>query len=107
LREKLIAKKAPQKIITVDGDKFLVVGLSRLARSKLLAAMRTDAGDLSNDKIERQFLSACVFDPDTNQPVFSENENSLWDDVPAAIVAPLVVAVRDVNYLDDDDVKKN
>ena len=111
LREELLAMKPREKLVEIEGCKFLVVGLSRLERSKLLAAMRGSQSDLrpTNDAetVERQFLCACVRSPETRQPLIELHEETLWDSVPSHVSAQLIVAVRWANFIDDDDVKKN
>lgn len=99
LKEKLLAKQVPRKLITVDGDQYEIVGLSRLDRAKMLAARPENTTDL-----EKAFLCACVCDPETHAKLIEHSESDKWDNVPAGIVARFVVAIREVNYLDEDDL---
>ena len=104
LKEKLKAKRCPEKIIEADGDQFLVIGLSRLQRSVVMAQVRGPDGRTTDpDKLEKLFLCECVRDPETRERVIEAIDINEWDDVPASIVARLVAAIADVNQLDEED----
>ncbi len=106
LREKLLAKKCPERLVTIDGDEYLVVGLSRLARAELMdSAPRDKDGKLVDvNDIERAFLSACVCDPASRTPLIQSHESALWDQVPTTITSVLIKLIREFNGLDAEDV---
>lgn len=104
LREKLKAKKCPEKLVEVDGDSYLVVGLNRVQRATLMAQVRGADGKTTDaDKLEKLFLCECVREPESRERVLDAIEIDAWDEVPAAIVARLVPAIAEVNQLDEED----
>jgi hypothetical protein len=104
LRDKLKGIKPTQVEITVCGTKFLVVGLSKTKRAEVYASVSKPGKSIDADQMENAFLSECVVDPDTQQPVFSREESSEWGGVPAQITGPLFGEVMRLNGLDNDDV---
>ena len=104
MKEKLLAKQRPQRRLTIDGDEYLVVGLTRVERADVMAQTRGDDGKIDSQELERLLLSRCVHDPENGQALlFADVERASWDRVPAIIVAPLVAAVIELNGLDNQD----
>ena len=104
LRERLQAKGLPESTITVSGEKFLIVGLSRSSRSSLFASCKKADGKSDVNKLESMLLSKCVLDPESREQVFGVDECSQWDGLPASITGPLMAEIMKLNGLDDDDV---
>lgn len=108
LRERLKAKRVAEEQVEVDGERFLVIGMSRLARhdiySRIHAAAQKEGGKLDNYEVEGRLLSVAVRDAETGEPIFADDEWKEWDSVPATITGPLVAAVMRANGFDNEDV---
>lgn len=105
LAEKLKSKKLEFKPKTVGGELFHLRGLTRRARADLQAKCRgVNSGKLDTDRLEAELLTACVFDPETNEPVFADSGE--WDGVPAMITGPLIGELLTLNGFDEDDAGK-
>ena len=108
LRERLKAKRAADVQITVDGERFLVLGMSRSARNEVYSRIRATAqktgGKLDSYEVEGRLLSAMVRDAESGEAIFSEDEWKEWDSVPATITGALIAEVMRVNGFDDEDV---
>lgn len=104
LRERLKAKTIASESVIVDGDSYQVRGLTKLARGKLFAKSRKKDGSVNTDMLEGLLLTACVCDPETQQPLFQESEIREWDSVPSHVTGPLVAAVMQVCGLDKQDL---
>ena len=102
LRDKLKAAKPLEKTVEIDGDIFLVRGLSRIRKNEL-ASKCTVKGTLDNEKLEACLLAECVCDPATGELVMSEPTD--WD-VPAHIAGPLVKACIECCGFDRDEAKQ-
>lgn len=104
LRDRLEKKKLPESIITVLDERFLVKGLKRSKRSEVFASCRKADGKMDNPKTEGVFMSLCVCDAETGEPVYTEAEWQKWDELPAGITGPLVAEIMRLNGMDDEDV---
>jgi hypothetical protein len=104
LRERLKAIKPTQVEVTVCGTKFLVVGLSKTKRAEVYASVSKPGKAIDADQMENAFLSECVVDPESQQPVFARDESEEWGAIPAQITGPLFSEVMRINGLDNDDV---
>jgi len=99
LREKLKAAKPREKRLTLDGDKYLVRGLSRVRKNELVEKCQAK-GKLNNALLEATLLSECVYDPADGKLVMSDPND--WD-VPSHIAGPLIKACIEVCGFDDSD----
>lgn len=99
LREKLKAAKPREKRLTLDGDEYLVRGLSRVRKNELVEKCQAK-GKLNNTLLEATLLSECVYDPADGKLVMDDPSD--WD-VPSHIAGPLVKACIDVCGFDDSE----
>jgi hypothetical protein len=104
LRDRLKAKGRPEVEVTIDGDTYLVVGLPKSKRAEIYASVAKPGKSIDGDAIENAFLSECVFDPETKQPVIPRECCGEWSDVMAMVTGPLFAEVMRLNGLDNDDV---
>lgn len=110
LREKLKQAKSKEITVEIDGDSYLVCGLTRTAKNKLAqsATPSGNGGKMDVDMFEAMMLAACVYDPTDGELLLSEP--SEWDNVPSHITGPLVAACTDVCGFEekkDKDAAKN
>lgn len=82
--------------VTVCGQTFLVKELDLLTRSE---TMKANAADL---EIECRLLAACVYDPESDQPV--EADWTWWKAAGQQVASPLIAACLRVNGLNRDEV---
>lgn len=97
-------KKKPVKVenVTVDGDRYVVTGKSKLDKGKIYASCRRKDGTLDLDKLESALLAACVTDEENSSaPV------DVWESASSHITGPLVAAVLSVCGMDKDDLKRD
>lgn len=104
LREKVLARKPKTETVTVEGDDYLIVGKSKRDRGALFAKARRKDGTVNGDKLESLLLTACVHDPSTKEPVFTEAESASWDGVDAGLTGPLFAHVMRVCGMDKQDL---
>lgn len=102
LRDKLKAKTVKTKTVTIDGDEYLVKGLSRVAKNELVNNSM-DGKKMNNARFEASLLAACVCDPSTGEPVMPDAKD--WD-IPSHIAGPLVAEVMKVCGFGDDEVSE-
>lgn len=102
LAEKLKSLKPEEMRVAIDGDIFLVVGIGRIQKNKLLASCQRN-GKLDPALLEGNLLAECVRDPETREQVMP-NPND-WD-LPSHVVSPLVSACIKVCGLDADETKE-
>lgn len=69
LQEQIRSQKIREKIVEVDGLKYLLTGLGRVATTELMADSRDEAGDLIRDKLDDNLFARCVRDPETRELV--------------------------------------
>lgn len=101
LREKLKLKKCPSRRVTVEGETFVVTGLSLAAVGRLTASCRNSVGKLNGERLDAVLLAACVSDPDDGSTMTAEE----WPEIPRAITGPLMSVVMKLCGLDKDDVQ--
>lgn len=104
LMQKLQEKKVLVETVEIDGDKFEVRGLSKLARSKVFAEARSKSGKVNSDKLESLLLCACVLDAATGEAICEPAKWQEWESIPSHVTAPLVAAVMKVCGLDRQDL---
>ena len=104
LKERLKALKAPESIVTIGDERFLVVGLLRSVRAAVFASCQGTKGKVDSQKLENILLSMCVKDPDSGELVFQQSESNEWNNLPAAITGPLFAEVMKLNGIDNEDV---
>lgn len=102
LLEKLSKKKVVTEEVTVDGDKYLITGMSLVGKGDLLASCRKKDGTLHGDKFDRAVLSACVSDADDGSKMTSEQ----WATVPSHITSPLIATAIKILGFDEDDISR-
>ena len=102
LKSRLEAMRPPESRITVMGETFVVSGMSRSERSRMFADHRKKDGSVDGPSLEGALLCRCVCDAD-GCPVCSDSP-SWWDNLPAAITAPLIQEIMRMNGMDDEDV---
>lgn len=104
LREKLKLKKCPVERVTIDGEVYIVTGLSLNATAKLTANCRSaSTGKLNGDKLDRVLLEACVTDPEDGSALTADE----WGDVPRSITGPLVSVILNLCGLDKEDIQRD
>lgn len=104
LKEKLKLKKCPVERVTIDGETYIVTGLSLNATAKLTASCRNaSTGKLNGDKLDRTLLEACVSDPDDGSTMTADE----WGEVPRSITGPLVSVILNLCGLDKDDIQRD
>jgi hypothetical protein len=103
LRDKIKARKPKEILLQVDGDKYLVRGMSRVAKGELVRRCSNKSGGIDSDKLEAETLAACVLDPETQEQVMPDPND--WD-VPADFSAPLVSAAISVCGFDSSEIKE-
>lgn len=104
LKERLAKKSAPESVLTILDERFLVVGLSRTERAELFEKCTLKDGKRDFKRLEGVALSTCVKDPDSRQSVYTVEEWQKWDNLPSAFTGPLVAEVMRLNGMDDADV---
>jgi hypothetical protein len=92
LAEKLKARKPQEKIVEIDGDKYLVKGLGRVAKNRLYNEASSE-GSWDVAAFEGMVLAACVCDPETREPVLPNPDD--WDLDPK-VTGPLVEACSEL-----------
>ena len=100
LGEKLKQRKPKELIVELDGDKYLVRGIGRVEKNKLMSAC-AKKDKIDWDQVESTALARCVLDPKTEQPVLPNKED--WD-IAADAAAPLVDAAIKVCGFDSSEV---
>jgi hypothetical protein len=103
LRERILAKKIKEEIVTVDGDDYLLIGLSTLDKAKCFSEGRDKKGVMPDGRVELNFLEACVRDPSSRELVMNWKE---WQTVPSDITGPIVSRIRQIVGLDAEDLGK-
>ena len=104
LGDKLKSIKPAQSVLTIDGNRYRVVGVSTSKKADLLAESRDSKGKFVAGKADGLFLSACVRDEDSGEPCFSEAEWMEWGSVPGSITGPLMAEAMRVCGVDNEDV---
>jgi len=104
LGEKLKAIKPAESVVTIDGNRYRVVGLLASKKADLLAAARDKKGTFVPGKADGLFLSSCVRDDDSGEQFFSEDEWQEWGSVPGSITGPLMAECMRVCGVDNEDV---
>jgi hypothetical protein len=106
LSERLKAKQAKETTVTVDGDDYLIRSISRTDKANLIERCTNKKGVVDSSRFEAEYLAACVFDPESQQPV--EPDWSGWN-VPSYISDPLCEAVMVINGIKPTkvDIAKN
>lgn len=69
LQEQVRSLKIREKTVEVDGVKYLLTGLGRVATSELMADSRNESGDLEREKLDENLFARCVRDPETRELV--------------------------------------
>ena len=107
LREKLSLKKPLEKLVTIDGDGYLLIALSRVPRTQLLIDSQDAAGKQDRQEFDRLLISRSVYDPEDRQRVFADDEQC---DIPGHVVSELIPELLRLNrfaILDEDIEKKD
>jgi hypothetical protein len=94
----------PSVDCVVGGERFLLKGLQRIARSQIFADAKSKSGELDTRKAEGLLLANCVRDPDTSEPVIPNWQE--WDEIPAAVTGPLISQLMKLNGMDNEDLGK-
>lgn len=102
LSERLKLKQCKNESVTVDGDVYVVRGMSKRERGKLFAQARKKDGTINTDLLEAILLEYCVSDDTGSKATRME-----WDVVPSHITGPLVAKIMEVCGLDKDDLEKD
>jgi|GEM_PF-2792545 len=104
LSEKLRKKKVPQEIVTIDGERYSVRGLSLNDTASVLAKCRKGKDQkLDGDKFDRTLLASCVCDPDDASTATADE----WGEAPRSVTGPLMGVVMNLCGLDKDDVQRD
>lgn len=108
LLDKISKVTMPQSVVTVDGIKYKVTGLSGLDSSALITdaerenKKRKQAG-LKKLSLDYFYLASCVSESESGESLTPEQ----WANVPRKHTSPLVVEVMAQNGLDDQDVQRD
>lgn len=106
LAERIRARQCSNDPVTVDGETFLIAGLSRRERSEIQAKCRDRRkGVLDPQRLEDALLVRCVLDPTSGKSVFATPAE--WAEVPAEITGPLMSAIMKKNGFDEADLGKS
>lgn len=103
LRERLEKRALEESVVTIRGERFRVVELPKSQRAEVLARNRTKEGKFKPG-LDAEFLSLCVSEPGTNEPVYPVEESAKWDTLGSGFTGPLMAEVMKLNGMDDDDV---
>lgn len=103
LRERLEKRGREETILTIRDERFLVVELPKGQRAEVLARNRDGKGRLKPG-LDAEFLSLCVHDPESGQPLYTVEESAGWDKLGSGFTGPLIAEVMRLNGLDDEDV---
>lgn len=93
LKDRLLASKPRELTVSIDGDDFLVRGVSRTEKNQMVERCTSKAGKLDGAKFEAAFLAACVLDPSTGEQVMPDPAD--WN-VPSHVSSTLLEAAMDV-----------
>jgi hypothetical protein len=104
LGQRLKSMAVPTVDVTIGGERFLLKGMQRIARSQIFADAKTKSGEFDSRKAEGLLLSHCVRDPQTGEAVLPNWEE--WDEVPAMVTGPLINQLMKINGMDNDDLGK-
>lgn len=105
LADRLKARNCKSELVEVDGEKFLLQGITRRERGELQAKCREkSSGRLDSHRLEGELLARCVYDPETEERVFQSHSG--WDQVPAEITGPLISGLMQRNGFDNDELGK-
>lgn len=102
LRERLQQAQRPETRLTILGETFVVVGLSRSERSRVFADHRKKDGSVDTQALEARLLCLCVHDSEGCK--VCDDDPQWWDDLPAAYTGPLIAEIMRTNGMDDEDV---
>lgn len=108
LKERLFTKAVlPEEIVEVEGEKFLIVGLSARARNDWIAAGQKPGVDLSEKldgetlaQLEAELVILCTHDPATRELVFERADRDRITELPGVAVAQLAEPARRLSGLD-------
>lgn len=111
LRDKIKAKTRKEKTVIVDGDEYLLCGISELDGSRAEAIANID-GKIDGGRMRREILVRSLFDPETKERLYHDGEASELESVPRHITGELFsVAMKLSGYSSDDpgsgDLGKN
>jgi hypothetical protein len=102
LRDKIKAKSRNEETVTIDGDDYLLRGLSELEGSNA-EALATNNGKIDGGRMRREILIRSLLDPETKDRVYLDGESSELESVPRKITGQLFsVAMRLSGYSSDD-----
>lgn len=103
LRERLEKRGREESIVTIRDERFKVIELPKSQRAEVLAANRDAKGKMSKS-LDATFLSLCVLDPESGEPVYSSEESAGWESLGSGFTGPLMAEVMRLNGMDDSDV---
>lgn len=94
LRDRLLRAQCPEELVTAEGERVLIRGMSARARTELYAALpprepgqKMSAQDMAHMEAEAVIL--CAFDPQTKQPLFGKADRDALEDLPGSVLAAL------------------
>jgi len=102
LKERIKQRDVSKEIVTVQGEKFLIVGKSKRSRAETFAKCKSKKTEKLNfELLEDTLLAECVYDPESNEPLLDVSE---WGNVDSAITGPLMSHIMRIVGMDKDDV---
>lgn len=116
LKARLFAKAVlPEEIVEVEGERFLVIGLTARGRNDWVAAGQKPGVDLAKKldgevlaAMEAELVISCTHDPETREPVFEKADRDQITNLPGLIVSQLSNPARRLSGLDKkEDEGKN
>jgi hypothetical protein len=103
LWDKLKAAKPKEATVDIDDDtQLLIIGLSRVAKTSMVAECTKRNGKIDNAALESKLLAACVHDPETREKVQPDPRE--WD-VAAHISGPCIAAAMQCCGFDDEELE--
>lgn len=103
LSDRLKKRSCPSEVVTIDGERFRVTGLSLNATAAITAKSRKKDGKLDGEKMDRLLLEACVSDTDDGSSLTAEE----WGQQPRAFTGPLMSEVMRLCGMDKDDIDRD
>ena len=104
-REKLLAHPRRTKAVTLaTGDVVEARPLSLAQRSRVVKEC-TEDGEVQTELLIPAIVIACIYDPETGEPMFTLGDRDTIGELPAEVIDPMWTAAAELNGLAADAVK--
>lgn len=108
LNEQVRCLKRAEKLVPVEGVRYLVRDVGRVEAARIRADARDAEGTVDQDQWQIESLKRCVFDPDTGTAVDWGSEDV---DIPSKVATKLIGEIFLINGWidapDAEDAEKN